>query len=66
MNNNLCEIATTEYIHHANGAVTVYFKNHLTNTCLMKTYANFRIASAQSTKFHNRIMRVYSNSLYNL
>lgn len=66
MNNKLIDIATTEYIYHSDGKVTVYFKNHLTNVCQQKTYSNFRIASAQSTKFHNRIMRVYYNSIYNL
>lgn len=66
MNNKLIDIATTEYIYHSDGKVTVYFKNHLTNVCQQKTYSNFRIASAQSTKFHNRIMRIYSNSIYNL
>lgn len=64
MNNKLIDIATTEYIYHSDGKVTVYFKNHLTNICQQKTYSNFRIASAQSTKFHNRIARVYTNSIY--
>lgn len=66
MNNKLIDIATTEYIYHSDGKVTVYFKNHLTNVCQQKTYSNFRIASAQSTKFHNRIARIYTNSIYDV
>jgi len=66
MNNKLIDIATTEYIYHSDGKVSVYFKNHLTNVVRLKTYNNARVAQAQSTKFHNRIARIYSNSIYNV
>lgn len=61
MKNKTFEIAFTEYHYHANGNVTVYFKNCITGMAKQKTYKNAAAAKAQSTMFHNRIARVYSN-----
>jgi len=61
MKKNLYEISLTEYHYHANGRVTVYFKNQITRMARMKEYKNVRIAKREASKFHNRMARVYSN-----
>lgn len=64
MKNRIYEISLTEYHYHANGRVTVYFKNQITGMARMKEYKNASIAKREASKFHNRMARVYSN--YNL
>lgn len=57
MNNNIYEIAFTEFKHLENGHVIVYFKNNITCVCRWKEYKNASIAYRESTKYLNRVSR---------
>lgn len=55
------EICFTEFYHCNNGHVIVYFKNQITGMSRMEEYNTESIAKRESSKFHTRMSRVYSN-----
>lgn len=61
MKKDVYEICFTEFYHCNNGHVIVYFKNQITGMSRMKEYNTESIAKRESSKFHARMSRVYSN-----
>ena len=54
----LCECS---FNYLSGGKVVVTFYNGLTGEKFKREYKNFSIASAQATKFNNRLMKEHSN-----
>ena len=56
MKNTLNKISECKYDYLSNGKVVVTFENCITGETFKREYKNISIASAQATKFANKII----------
>ena len=53
-------ISETKWSYNADGTVTLFFRNYLTDEWEFRNYKTETAAKAAETKFHNRMSRIYS------